>query len=273
MMRSSFAPEALRFQAPSAEWPATATRPDRRALLATRVRVAPGGARDPADHARRIYVLTLAIGLILAASPALAKKKPKLSGFEPTLPVEQPVQPQGATGGIFNISTGYSPLYAGTRAARVGDPVTILLIESTTASKSVNSKSSKDGGASITPPTEGLLSFLNPNALKASSSSSFNGGGNAAQTSSLASTLSVTIAEVRANGTALVKGEKKMLLSQGDEWIRFSGIIRLADIDQENRIASTRVADAHIEYTGKGALQRASKQGWLGRFFNMISPF
>lgn len=230
-------------------------------------------SRDPSDHARRIYVLTLAIGLILAASPALAKKKPKLSGFEPTLPVEQPVQPQGATGGIFNVATGYSPLYTGTRAARVGDPVTILLVENTTAAKSVNSKSSKDGGASITPPTEGLLSFLNPNALKASSSSSFNGGGNAAQTSSLASTLSVTIAEVRANGTALVKGEKKMLLSQGDEWIRFSGIIRLADIDQENRIASTRVADAHIEYTGKGALQRASKQGWLGRFFNIISPF
>ena len=206
-------------------------------------------------------------------SPAFAKKKPKLSGFEPTLPVEQAAQPQAATGGIFSVSTGYAPLYTGTRAARVGDPVTILLVESTTAAKSVTSKSSKGGGASITPPTAGLLSFLNPNALNASSTSSFNGGGNAAQTSSLASTLSVTIAEVRANGTALVKGEKKMLVSQGDEWIRFSGIIRLADIDQENTIPSTRVADAQIEYTGKGALQQSSKQGWLGRFFNMISPF
>lgn len=216
--------------------------------------------------------LALTIGMALAAPPALAKK-PKVSGFEATLPVEQPAQPQVATGGIFSVASGYAPLYTGTRAARIGDPVTILLVENTTASKSVNSKSSKDGGASITPPTAGLLSFLNPNALKASSSSSFNGGGNAAQTSSLVSTLSVTIAEIRSNGTALVRGEKKMLVSQGDEWVRFSGIIRLADIDQENQISSTRVADARIEYTGKGALQQSSKQGWLGRFFNLISPF
>ena len=219
--------------------------------------------------------LLLGLGaLALAATPAEAKKKPKLSGYEPTLPVPAPTPADAApTGSIFSPVAGYAPLYQGNRAARVGDPVTILLIETTTASKAVNSQNSKGGGFSITPPTAGPLSFLNPDALKASSDSSFNGGGNAAQTSTLASTLSVTIAEVRANGTALVRGEKTMLLSQGDEWVRFSGIIRLADIDQENTIPSTRVADAHVEYTGKGALQRSSKQGWLGRFFNMISPF
>ncbi|MCJ2186839.1 flagellar basal body L-ring protein FlgH [Novosphingobium beihaiensis] len=210
--------------------------------------------------------------LATAPSPAAARKKHKPSGYEPTLPIAQPAQAQPATGGIFNVSAGYAPLYTGTRAARVGDPVTILLIESTTASKAVNSRNSKGGGLSITPPTAGPLA-INPDALNLSSSSSFNGGGNAAQTSTLASTLSVTIAEVRPNGTALVRGEKKMLLSQGDEWVRFSGIIRLADIDQENSIPSSRVADAHIEYSGKGALQQSSKQGWLGRFFNMISPF
>jgi flagellar L-ring protein precursor FlgH len=64
-----------------------------------------------------------------------------------------------------------------------------------------------------------------------------------------------------------------MLVSQGDEWIQVSGIVRLADIDQDNNVLSSKVADARIEYTGKGALQRASKQGWLGRFFNIISPF
>lgn len=219
--------------------------------------------------------LALLCGMALVASPAHAKKKaPKLTGFEASLPVAPADNaPVPTSGGIFNVAAGYAPLYQGTRAARVGDPLTILLVESTTASKSVSSKSQKGGGASITPPTAGPLSFLNPDALKASSSSSFNGGGNAGQTSSLSSTLSVTIAEVRSNGTALVRGEKKMLVSQGDEWVRFSGIVRLADIDAENQISSTRVADAHIEYTGKGALMRSSRQGWLGQFFNMISPF
>ncbi|WP_260925029.1 flagellar basal body L-ring protein FlgH [Novosphingobium sp. 9] len=224
---------------------------------------------------RRITLLLSAA--VLAGFPMLpalaAKKPPKPSGYEPTLPAAPAPVAAAPTGGIFSATMGYAPLYAGTRAHAVGDPVTIVLLESTTASKAVSSKSQKGGGASITPPSAGLLSFLNPNALNASSSSSFNGQGNAAQTSALASTLTVTIAEVRPNGTALVRGEKQMLLSQGDEWVRFSGIVRLADIDEDNAIASTRVADAHIQYSGKGALQTASKQGWLGRFFNAISPF
>lgn len=216
--------------------------------------------------------LALAIGLALSATPALARKH-KPTGFEPTLPLAQPAAPAAPTGGIFNVSTGYAALYEGNRARAVGDPVTILLVESTTASKDVSSKSKKGGGASVTLPTTGPLSFLDSDALKLSSSSTFSGQGSAGQTSSLASTLSVTIAEVRPNGTALVKGEKHMLLSQGDEWVRFSGIIRLADVDPENTVPSTRVADAKIEYSGRGALQQASRQGWLGRFFNMISPF
>lgn len=221
---------------------------------------------------RKTIIAAVALA-VLTAGPAYAGKKPKLSGFEPTMPLAQPAASSAPTGGIFNVSTGYAALYEGNRARAVGDPVTILLVESTTASKDVNSKSQKGGGASITLPSTGPLSFLDSDALKLSSSSTFNGQGSAGQTSSLASTLSVTIAEVRPNGTALVKGEKQMLLSQGDEWVRFSGIIRLADVDQENTVPSTRVADAKIEYSGKGALQQASRQGWLGRFFNMISPF
>jgi flagellar L-ring protein precursor FlgH len=223
--------------------------------------------------------LVRAIGAIAAAAaisaalpdPAAARKAPKPSGYEPTLPVAEaaPV----ANGSIFQASMGYGPLYEGNRARRLGDPLMIRLIETTTAAKSVIAKSNKGGGASITPPSSGPLSFLNPNALNASSSSTFNGQGNAGQTSSLNSTLSVTIAEVRPNGTALVRGEKQMLLSQGEEWVRFSGIVRLVDIDADNIVLSTRVADARIEYSGKGALQQASKQGWLGRFFNKISPF
>jgi flagellar L-ring protein precursor FlgH len=229
--------------------------------------------RAPGGHAglRRplpLLTATAIAAMALAAAPAVAKQRP--SGFEPALPAPAPV-PHAADGSIFS-AAGYAPLYGGTRARAVGDALTILLVESTTTAKTVGSKSQKSGGVSITPPAAGPLS-VNPDALKASSDSSFNGQGNASQTSSLAGSLSVTIAEVRANGTALVRGEKRMLFSQGREWIRISGIVRLSDIDQDNTIASSKVADAHIEYSGKGALQRASKQGWLGQFFNMISPF
>ena len=214
---------------------------------------------------------TLALIALVIAAPCLAKPKPP-AGFEPALPAA-PVAARIADGSIFNAAAVYAPLTDGLRARVVGDPLTIVLVESTTTTKSAGSKTQRSGGFGITPPTAGPLSFLNPNALKASGNSSFNGQGNAAQTSSLDGEVTVTIAEVRPNGTALVRGEKRLLLSQGQEWIQFSGIVRLADLDADNRIASSRVADARIEYAGNGAVQRASREGWLSKFFNMISPF
>lgn len=213
---------------------------------------------------------TLAMTSLAVAPPAVAGPKPK-PGFEPALPAAP--APRAADGAIFNAAAGYAPLYLGTRARAVGDPLTILLVESTTTDKSAGAKTARSGSASITPPSAGPLSFLDPAALNAGSQSSFNGQGNASQTSSLGGQVTVTIAEVRPNGTALVRGEKRLLLSQGQEWIQFSGIVRLADIGADNTITSGRVADARIEYAGNGAISRASREGWLSKFFNAISPF
>lgn len=64
-----------------------------------------------------------------------------------------------------------------------------------------------------------------------------------------------------------------MSLSQGREWIQFSGIVRLTDIDADNMVVSSRVADSRIIYSGSGAIQQASRPGWLSRFFSIVSPF
>ena len=226
----------------------------------------------PFNRARAGKALLIGAALLAlnAAGPAWAGRKPPV-GFGATLP-QQPA-PRPADGAIFNASAGYAGLVEGRRAHAVGDPLTIVLVEQMTTSKSASSKTDRAGSANIVPPSAGPLSFLDPNALKASAGSSFNGKGNAAQTNSLGGSLSVTIAEVRPNGTALVRGEKRLLLSQGQEWVQFSGIVRLGDIDQNNSLVSTQVADARIEYAGNGAIQRASREGWLSKFFNILSPF
>jgi flagellar L-ring protein precursor FlgH len=178
-----------------------------------------------------------------------------------------------SAGSIFQAGQGYAGLVTGTRARSLGDMVTIVLVEATTTNKSTTGRTDREGGFSITPPTAGPLSFLNPNALNAGADGSFTGGGNAAQQSRLNGTVAVTIAAIYPNGTAEVVGEKQMLLSQGDEWVQFAGRIRLVDIDGDNRLASSQVANARIIYTGKGAVQQASRPGWLSRFFGLISPF
>ncbi len=220
----------------------------------------------------------LITGAIIAAALAwlvdpasAAKPKP---GFEPVLAPSVPVQPAAPTAGsIFNASTGYIGFVEGRRAHAVGDTLRVMLVENMTTAKTARAQTQKQGQFNVVPPTAGPLSFLNPNALNASGGSSFNGQGNATQTSLLTGEVGVTIVEVRANGTALVRGEKRMVLSQGQEWVQFSGIVRLGDVDQENRVLSSQVADARIEYTGNGSINRASREGWLSRFFNAISPF
>jgi flagellar L-ring protein FlgH len=216
----------------------------------------------------RLPLITLA----LLAVPGIAAAKRPAPGFGPTLP--QPVAPPPASGGsIFNINAGYAALVEGNRAKQIGDTLTILLVEQTTTSKTVGTKTDRSGGISLTPPSQGPFAFASPEDLKASGQSSFKGQGNTTQTNSLVGEVGVTIVEVRPNGTALVRGEKRMLLSQGNEWVQFSGIVRLSDVDSQNRIRSNQVTDARIEYTGNGSIQRAGREGWLSRVFNIVSPF
>ena len=181
--------------------------------------------------------------------------------------------PEPANGAIFQASAGYAALYEGSRARRVGDPLTIVLVERTAATKSAQSKLDSSGGFSVTPPSTGPLALFNNTDIGASGARNFNGGGTAGQANSLSVEVSVTVAAVYPNGTMLVQGQKRVTLNRGDEWVRIRGLVRFADVDALNRVPSTRVADAEISYTGRGDVARASRQGWLSRFFQIVSPF
>jgi len=228
------------------------------------------------------FLTGLAVGSLIAcamgfsATPAQAQlfgKKKAKEDFSVTLPTAVPVQPAPANGGIFQASDGYAALYEGSRARRVGDPLTIVLVERTSASKSAGSKLDSSGGFSITPPTTGALSLFKTTDASLSGGRNFNGAGSADQANALSGEVSVTVAAVYPNGTMLVQGQKRVTLNRGDEFVQIKGIVRVADITADNRVPSTRVADARIAYTGKGDVARASRQGWLSRFFSVISPF
>jgi len=221
--------------------------------------------------------LILAAGSIIAlvASPADAGRKKRdieRDYYAPTV-VAQPPAPQ-ANGSIFQASMGYTPLTSGARATSVGDIITIVLVERTQASKTNTADTSRNGNIGLTPPTTGIFSKLfSPSDVAAGGQNSFAGKGAASQSNALSGEITVTIAAVYPNGTMLVKGEKALTLNRGDEYIQLSGLVRQADIAPDNRIASTRVADAKIIYKGKGEIANASRQGWLQRFFSAISPF
>lgn len=206
---------------------------------------------------------------LLLAAPAAAKRKAPVPDFAPVAPAETP--PVATPGAIFTI--GYAPLTSGARASQIGDVLTVVLVERMQATKSNSAKTGRDGGIGLTPPATGPLSFIKPSDVKMSGNSSFSGKGEAEQSNALNGEISVTVVAIRANGTMLVRGEKTLTLNRGDEQIQLSGIVRPSDISPDNRVLSTRIADARIAYTGRGEIARASRQGWLQRFFSIVSPF
>ena len=201
----------------------------------------------------------------------VAARREREPEYRPTPP--PPVPPAAANGAIFQPQFGYAPLTSGQRAAQVGDVITIVLTERTQGTSSSTAQTGRQGSIGLTPPTTGPLSLFVPTDIAASGQNAFQGQGQTAQANSLSGEITVTVEEVLSNGTMRVRGEKQLRINRGNEAIRLSGIVRPGDLTSDNRVLSTRIADARIDYVGRGEIARSSRMGWLQRFFNILSPF
>lgn len=220
----------------------------------------------------RVYFLGLVTFVFLAGCNATQVSEPVANdpSYAPVTPVIK--KPQLAdTGSLFTPMTANS-LYSDVKARHIGDIITVSLQENTNASKSAGTSSSKStaldaqpiiglGGNPIRIGNEAIQLGMN-------SSNDFSGDAKANQSNSLSGNISVTVVEVYPNQSLKIRGEKWLTLNSGDEYIRLEGIIRAADISPTNEIASTKIANARIQYSGKGAFARAQEKGWLTRFFN-----
>lgn len=189
-----------------------------------------------------------------------------------TLPdlLQQPTQKLHG-GGVFTPS-GALALTSNSRAFRAGDVLTVVLEETTQASKKADTSFDKKSGASAKPMVLGNHNFNTQ--LGITADREFNGGASSTQQNRLSGALTVVVHKVLANGLLQVKGEKQLTLNQGEETLRLSGYVRGEDLDAENRVSSLRVANARISYAGSGALANANEAGWLMKFFTgPLMPF
>lgn len=179
-----------------------------------------------------------------------------------------------ATGAIFQTSQ-VRPLFEDRRARLVGDTLTINLVERNAAQKASNASatrgSSMSGGINVAAKVP--LSGLSGMSIDAGVDSDFTGKGAAAANNAFNGTIAVTVIEVYPNGNLLVSGEKQLAINQGNEYIRFSGVINPNTVTTANTVQSTQVADARIEYKGSGYIDESQTMGWLQRFFLLLLPF
>lgn len=170
------------------------------------------------------------------------------------------------SGSIYQTSRNYN-FYGDTVALNVGDILTVTLKESTEASKSAETSITKDNEVSIPEPVLFGKSNIGFD-TQANFERDFGGEAEADQSNSLDGSITVTVTEVLPNGVLRIRGEKWLSLTNGDEYIRLTGLVRPQDINPDNTVASTRIADARIAYGGTGDFDQANQMGWLARFFN-----
>jgi flagellar L-ring protein precursor FlgH len=184
--------------------------------------------------------------------------------------------PAAASGTIYNPAAGFG-LFMDLRARAVGDILTVMLVERTNASKESSTSTAKGTSVDTSAPviagrgsTANGLPFTN----QLESARSFDGASDSSQSNRLDGSLTVTVVDRLPNGNLLVRGEKRLTLNQGEEFVRLQGIVRPVDIGPQNTVESTKIADAEISYSGKGALAEVNRQGWLARFFSSpLFPF
>lgn len=227
-------------------------------------------------------IIAMLVAALLVGCDSAPKRDP---AYAPVRPVVPPPQPEG-NGAIYQAGYGIT-WFEDMRARRVGDLLTVKLAEKTDASKTANTNVSKSNTTSIANPTilgaspdfnlPGILPLSGGGGnlgFNLSSSKDFTGEGDSDQSNKLTGDITVTVVEVLSNGNMLVRGEKRIGINQGNEYIKLSGIVRPADIDSANTVLSTKLADPTIVYVGDGPVADANVIGWLAKFFiSAIFPF
>lgn len=209
-----------------------------------------------------------------ALSNTLRSRDDAVAGDPAWAPIEPKRRAQhyaAATGSLFNQANVRS-MYDDSKPRSIGDIITVTLDESTKAAKSANADLTKKNDAKMEPLDVGgrqveLGAYNLSYQLK--NSNSFAGDASAKQSNSISGYITVEVIDVLANGNLVIRGEKWMTLNTGDEYIRLSGTIRPDDINFDNTIASNRVSNARIQYSGTGTQKDMQEPGFLARFFNV----
>ncbi len=217
----------------------------------------------------------LSFPIVAALLAACVTTTPSTALHQPmTVRPEARTGAASANGAIFNVASN-RPLFEDRRARHVGDTLTINIVEKTQASKKSDTKAERSQSVDVSVPTIVGLPFKGAQGLTlgADSGNKFNGKGENTSSNDFTSTITVTVIDVLPNGNLLVSGEKLLGLKEGEEFIRFSGVVNPITITGANTVQSTQVADARMEFKANGFLDTAQVMGWLSRFFLTVMPF
>ncbi len=242
------------------------------------------------QNMRKLPLLLVAAAVISGcAAPTVIDNRP--SGYKhPTAspviePAVQPVAVKTSTSGNGSLWVDggmLSEMFINAKARKIGDIVTIKIVENSKASNNATTKTDRTTSTSV-----GLTelfglenkfpsgsNFFNPfSPVTSDFGNQFDGSGSTARSGALTAYITARVVEIQPNGNLVIEGNREVRVNGENQIITLTGVIRPRDISSANIVQSTYIADARISYSGSGVLNDQQRPGWLARVLNKIWPF
>ena len=226
----------------------------------------------------RIQFWVSAFFLVGACTPLhVGSYTPKRRDYEVPKASEADSQAR-AQGSLWTSNTAAGGLFSDQRALREHDLVTVRVEEVANANRSSDTFLQRNAELAAK-----ISAFLRANATTAGpqvdgtlgteNSMGFDYRGSTGRTEQLTATVPAIVRKVLPNGNLFIEGHRVVLVNSEEQHFYISGVVRPIDIDQSNSVKSSMIADAEIEFTGRGVMTDNQNQGILSRFFSWIWPF
>lgn len=203
-------------------------------------------------------------------------QKPKFSVYEPPKPEEGSLWSEMSEVGLFQDM----------KARKVGDIVTVRIVEDPEAELNANTKTSRS--SSIDASKLKFLGYMKALAEKnsrlaqdpgtddlmlASLGTKFDGKGSSDRDGHVKAYITAVVEKVLFNGNLYINGQREVRVNNETQYITLSGVVRPKDITSSNEVSSSFIADARITYSGSGPVADKQRPGWLGRVVDYVWPF
>ena len=161
-------------------------------------------------------------------------------------------------------------LFADQKANRVGDAVTILVFEESSASNDSKSTMSRESQISLSASAKAGSANLPDGAFSLGTGNSFKGSGNAQSQGSVRAKISARVDSLLPNGNMFISGSRTISINGDDQLIKIAGIVRPSDVQADNSVYSYNISEASILFDGSGMVDRSRSSGWVTKLFHWL---
>lgn len=234
---------------------------------------------------KMISTISLFLLFSIAACSTSHKAVDSRSTVIPKNLYAKPIQQKPEEGALWPGNTRGNNLFGDDKAAKVGDIITVTIDENATSTQSATTNTAKDSSINMQAPNVlglpsslGIQNFLNMGtqfdpSVNATIANSMQGTGTVTRNGTLSATISALITDIVPSGNLRIEGRRSVTINNEEQIMVLRGIVRPQDINFDNTIPSTLIADASISYSGEGVVADEQRKGWLAKILSKVWPF